>query len=165
MLFNKPKSERDPVAAAPNPTPAVGVAGAGTASAVAVPVPSSSVAVPPVSEDPSRRRLPAEAPRPSVLGPGGLVRGYIGSPGPLHFQGEIEGTVEAPQVTLGAEGAIRGKVTCDRASLDGRFDGRLDCRELNVGASARVDGRVRCDNLVLALGAQINAEVKVGRGD
>ncbi|BAL96897.1 bactofilin family protein [Rubrivivax gelatinosus] len=146
MLFNKPKSERGDAADSETPP--------------AAPAPG---AVLPVLDDAVRRKSarPEDA-RPSVLGPGVLVRGYIGSPGPLHFQGDIEGTVEAPQVTLGAEGSIRGQMACDRATLDGHFDGRLQCRELNVGASARVDGQVRCDNLVLAMGALINAEVSIG---
>lgn len=150
MLFSKPKSERGETSAAdPESVP---------------PAPAPG-AVLPVLDDAVRRKPRTEDGRPSVLGPGVLVRGYIGSPGPLHFQGDIEGTVEAPQVTLGAEGSIRGQMACDRASLDGHFDGRLDCRDLNVGASGRLDGQVRCDNLVLALGAQINAEVKVGPRD
>ncbi|MBK1714820.1 bactofilin family protein [Rubrivivax gelatinosus] len=142
MLFSKPKSDRDETASA----------------APEIPNPAAL----PVLDDAVRRKTRPEDIRPSVLGPGVLVRGYIGSPGPLHFQGDIEGTVEAPQVSLGAEGSIRGRLMCDRVTVDGYLEGELDCRELSAGSTARVDGHVRCENLVLALGAVINAEVKVG---
>lgn len=101
---------------------------------------------------------------PSVISRGVVLKGTITAPGPLHFQGSIEGEVEAPQVSLGNHGTIKGKVKCRDFSLDGFVDGEVVCKQLTAGASARLKGVVECESIELELGASINGEVRVGRG-
>lgn len=103
------------------------------------------------------------AAEPSVISRGVVLKGTITAPGPLHFQGSIEGEVEAPQVSLGNHGTIKGRVKCRDFSLDGFVDGEVVCKELSAGASARLKGVVECDSIHLELGASINGEVRVGR--
>lgn len=104
----------------------------------------------------------AEAATPSVLAPGAVLKGSIRAPGPLHLQGTVEGDVQAPHVSLGEEGTLRGRLKCGHFVLDGRMDGEVLCREFSAGETARISGTVRCNVLNLKLGAAINADVLIG---
>src|SRR5690554_1800488 len=83
----------------------------------------------------------------------------IVAPGPLHVQGTVEGDVQAPHVSLGREGMLRGRLKCGHFVLDGQLEGEVLCREFSAGETARISGTVRCNVLNLKLGASINAEV------
>jgi|SRR5690554_6204362 len=129
---------------------------AGAAGSGSVP----AAAVEPVVE-------PVPAPRaaeaaPSVLAPGAVLKGSIVAPGPLHVQGTVEGDVQAPHVSLGREGMLRGRLKCGHFVLDGQLEGEVLCREFSAGETARISGTVRCNVLNLKLGASINAEVLIG---
>ena len=104
----------------------------------------------------------AEAATPSVLAPGAVLKGSIRAPGPLHLQGTVEGDVQAPHVSLGEEGMLRGRLKCGHFVLDGHMDGEVLCREFSAGETARISGTVRCNVLNLKLGAAINADVLIG---
>lgn len=104
----------------------------------------------------------AEAAAPSVLAPGAVLKGSIRAPGPLHLQGTVEGDVQAPHVSLGQQGMLRGRLKCGHFVLDGQMDGEVLCREFTAGETARISGTVRCNVLNLKLGASINADVLIG---
>ena len=105
--------------------------------------------------------MPSTEPKPIVLSAGVLIRGHISSPGPLHFQGVVEGTVEAPQVSVGQDGAIVGILRSDKLSLEGRIEGDIAAREISVGRAAQIKGRLQCETMTLAVGAVINGDVLV----
>lgn len=100
---------------------------------------------------------------PSVLSWGVVIKGTIASPGPLHFEGRVEGAVEAPTVSLGVHGSVDGKLSCDSLSLEGVVEGEVKCKKLQAGRTARIKGTVNCESLELALGASINGDVIIGR--
>ena len=99
---------------------------------------------------------------PSVLSKGVVIKGIIESPGALHFQCHIEGEVNAPQITVGKHGNIKGKVACDSLTLDGFIDGTIVCTELKAGNTARLEGSIKCATLNLALGGSINGKIDIG---
>ena len=99
---------------------------------------------------------------PSVLSKGVVIKGIIESPGALHFQCHIEGEVNAPQITVGKHGNIRGKVACDSLTLDGFIDGNIICTELKAGNTAQLEGSIKCSTLNLALGGSINGRIEIG---
>lgn len=113
-----------------------------------------------VSNDPAPVRV--DPPAPSVLAPGAVLQGSIRAPGPLHLQGTVEGDVQAPHVSLGEQGTLRGRLKCGHFVLDGQMDGEVLCREFSAGETARISGVVRCNVLNLKLGASINADVMIG---
>lgn len=104
----------------------------------------------------------SEPASPSVLAPGAVLKGSIRAPGPLHLQGTVEGDVQAPHVSLGEQGMLRGRLKCGHFVLDGQMDGEVLCREFTAGETARISGTVRCNVLNLKLGASINADVLIG---
>lgn len=131
---------------------------------------AATIALQPRFEQAAERRgdegepdTPAAMSEPSVLSRGVVLKGTIVAPGPLHFQGHIEGEVEAPQVSLGSHGTVTGRITCGDLTLDGFVDGEIVCKEVNAGASARIKGVIECESIHLELGATINGEVRIGR--
>jgi cytoskeletal protein CcmA (bactofilin family) len=100
---------------------------------------------------------------PSVLAPGAVLKGSINAPGSLHIQGVVDGDVQAPHISLGEQGTMRGRLKCGHFVLDGQMDGEVLCSEFTAGETARISGTVRCHVINLKLGASINADVLIGR--
>ena len=98
---------------------------------------------------------------PSVLSKGVVIKGIIESPGALHFQCHIEGEVNAPQITVGRHGNIKGRVECDSLTLDGFIDGTIVCTELKAGNTAHLEGSIKCATLNLSLGGSINGKIDI----
>jgi cytoskeletal protein CcmA (bactofilin family) len=99
---------------------------------------------------------------PSLLSAGVFIKGSISSRGPLNFHGTMEGEVDAPQIRLGENGNLLGKIQCNDLAIDGRIDGEIQCKTLVASQTANLSGTLRCESLRLQPGAQINGELFIG---
>lgn len=99
---------------------------------------------------------------PSLLSAGVFIKGSISSKGPIHFHGTVEGEVDAPQIRLGENGVLNGKIQCDDLSIDGQVDGEVRCDTLVASKTAVISGNLHCQSLRLQLGAQVNGNIRIG---
>jgi cytoskeletal protein CcmA (bactofilin family) len=99
---------------------------------------------------------------PSVISEGVSIVGDVVSLGPMHLEGSLEGTISCEELSVGATGKIKGAVEAEDLRVEGSLDGKCTVGALNVGASAELDGTVRCKSIVLAQGAKLRGDVKVG---
>jgi len=85
--------------------------------------------------------------------------GDIESKGFFRIDGTIDGTVSGPsKVVLGKSGAIKGKLSCQNADIEGSFTGNLNVTgTLTLKASARIEGEVVVGKLAVEPGATFNA--------
>ncbi len=104
----------------------------------------------------------AQSIEPSLLSAGVLIKGSISSKGPLHFHGSVEGEINAPQIRLGENGNLNGKIQCQDLSVDGVVDGEVQCSTLVAGKTAVISGTIRCESLRLQLGSQITGKLAIG---
>ncbi|MBL4663775.1 MAG: polymer-forming cytoskeletal protein, partial [Flavobacteriaceae bacterium] len=87
------------------------------------------------------------------------LKGDIVSSGFFRIDGKIEGSITNPsKVVLGKTGVIIGKMTCENADIEGRFEGSLDVSgTLTLKPSAHIDGEVIVGKLAVEPGAVFNA--------
>ena len=87
------------------------------------------------------------------------LKGDIISSGFFRIDGKVEGSISNPsKVVLGKTGIIIGKMTCENADIEGRFEGNLDVSgTLTLKASAQIEGEVIVGKLAVEPGAVFNA--------
>lgn len=90
---------------------------------------------------------------------GTTFTGDIVSNGFFRIDGTLEGTMSKPsKVVLGKSGVIKGKLTCENADIEGRFEGNLDVSgTLTLKATAHIEGEVVVGKLAVEPGATFNA--------
>lgn len=90
---------------------------------------------------------------------GTKLTGDIVSSGFFRIDGTIEGSLSQPsKVVLGKSGFIKGKLTCNDADMEGRFEGNLHVTgTLTLRATAHVEGEVVVGKLAVEPGATLNA--------
>ncbi len=90
---------------------------------------------------------------------GTQLKGDIISNGFFRVDGTIEGTISKPsKVVLGKSGIIKGKLICENADIEGRFEGNLDVSgTLTLKSTAHIEGEVMVGKLAVEPGATFNA--------
>ncbi len=90
---------------------------------------------------------------------GTQIKGDIISNGYFRIDGTIEGSISKPsKVVLGKSGKIIGKLTCEDADIEGRFEGNLDVSgTLTLKSTAHIEGEVVVGKLSVEPGATFNA--------
>lgn len=91
----------------------------------------------------------------SILSSDLKITGEISSTGTIEVLGEIDGTVSAIGLIIGAEGRVTGQVNAETVEVKGRLDGRVDSLSFTLRAAAHVAADVTYATLVIESGAQI----------
>ena len=90
---------------------------------------------------------------------GTQLKGDIISTGFFRIDGKVEGSISNPsKIVLGKAGVIIGKLTCENADIEGKFEGNLDVSgTLTLKSSAHIEGEVIVGKLAVEPGATFNA--------
>lgn len=90
---------------------------------------------------------------------GTQLKGDIISNGYFRIDGTIEGSISKPsKVVLGKSGVIIGKLSCEDADIEGRFEGNLNVSgTLTLKSTAHIEGEVVVGKLSVEPGATFNA--------
>ncbi len=91
----------------------------------------------------------------SILSSDLKITGEITSTGTIEVLGEVDGTVSAVGLIIGAEGRVTGQVNAETVEVKGRLDGRVDSLSFTLRAAATVAADVSYATLVIESGAQI----------
>ncbi len=91
----------------------------------------------------------------SVLASDLKISGDITSSGSLEVLGEVDGTITARALTVGAEGRVTGIVTADAVDVKGRLDGKVTSDSFAMRSTAVVTADVTYQSLAIDSGAQI----------
>lgn len=98
----------------------------------------------------------------SVFAPGVEIDGDLDSRGAVFLQGSFKGRLDAPHLSVGSSGSLRGLARCELLETRGRVDGELLCHSLVSFAGARVTGVVRSGSVQVQPGGVIEADVEIG---
>jgi cytoskeletal protein CcmA (bactofilin family) len=101
----------------------------------------------------------------SIIGTGLNLSGDLCFTGKLRLDGTITGNIKGEHLILGETGIITGDVDIQSFTCQGRVDGNIKARNLNVVKGCRIDGNVEAVNLLVEGGASLNGEVKVESSD
>lgn len=87
------------------------------------------------------------------------IKGDVESKGYFRIDGKVEGTISNPsKVVIGKTGSVVGKLSCQNADIEGKFEGNLDVTgTLTLKSSAHIEGEVVVGKLAVEPGATFNA--------
>ncbi|MDZ4093441.1 MAG: polymer-forming cytoskeletal protein [Paracoccaceae bacterium] len=100
----------------------------------------------------------------SVLAADLRIKGDVTSQGTLEVMGEIEGTLTAQNLIVGAEGRVKGAVSAETVEIRGRTEGKISCAALILRAAASVKADVSYTTLIIESGAQIEGRFSRPKG-
>jgi len=97
---------------------------------------------------------------------GTQLKGDIVSTGFFRIDGSVEGNISKPsKVVVGKTGVIKGKLICEDADIEGRFEGNLHVSgTLTLKATSHIEGDVIVGKLAVEPGATFNATCSM-KGD
>lgn len=90
---------------------------------------------------------------PSILGLDIVVTGDIKTDGDVQVDGRLDGNVIANHVMVGEKGAINGKISAAKATIQGKVTGKIDAGSVELSETANVQADIIQDHLVIANGA------------
>ena len=98
--------------------------------------------------------------QPNRIEKGTKIIGDISSTAVFRFDGQLEGSINTTgKVVIGKEGSIIGKIVCNNADFDGKFNGTLEVKEsLSLKSSSVTEGDVITSKLIVESGAIFNAK-------
>jgi cytoskeletal protein CcmA (bactofilin family) len=109
---------------------------------------------------PVPRRKPRHEPMPSHLSADLRINGDVFSSGPLQIDGQVEGDIHTPSLTLGEQAEVRGRIKADSADINGSVSGEINAGKVLLSRSARVVADVIHESLSVEAGAYIEGSVR-----
>lgn len=100
----------------------------------------------------------------SVLASDLKISGDITSSGSVEVLGEVDGTISARSLTIGAEGSVKGDITAEVAEVKGAIDGRVKTQDFTLRSTARAKTDVVYTTLTIDSGAQIEGRFSRNKG-
>lgn len=91
------------------------------------------------------------------------ITGEISSTGTLEIMGEVDGTVQAQALIVGAEGRVNGDLTAQSVEIRGKLDGKVTSQSFTLRAAAQVAADVTYSTLVIESGAQIEGRFRLNK--
>ncbi len=97
---------------------------------------------------------------PSLLSADLRIHGDVFSTGPVQIDGEIDGDIRAPHLTVGANAKLSGHIDAETAKISGTVTGHIDARNVVLLPSAKVTGDILHENLTIEAGAFVDGNFK-----
>ena len=99
----------------------------------------------------------------SVLGSDLKIVGEITSSGQVEVLGEVDGTLSAQGLIVGADGKVTGDVAADTVEIKGKLEGKVQSQTFTLRAAAQVAADVNYTTLVIESGAQIEGRFRLNK--
>ena len=100
----------------------------------------------------------------NLITTGTKIKGEIFAEGDLRVDGIIEGILICKgKLVLGAEGSIKGEITCKTAEIMGTIDGKMIVNELlSIKATAKINGDIKTSRLAIEPNAVFTGTCDMG---
>lgn len=91
-----------------------------------------------------------------IIGEGVVIKGVVSTSGDAVILGEVEGEVNARELTVGDTGKLKGKIVADIANIHGVVHENVKVNNsLNLGKTGRIYGSVEYCEIEIEKGGEI----------
>lgn len=91
-----------------------------------------------------------------IIGEGVVIKGVVSTAGDAVILGEVEGEVNARELTVGDTGKLKGKIVADIANIHGIVHENVKVNHsLNLGKTGRIYGAVEYCEIEIEKGGEI----------
>lgn len=95
---------------------------------------------------------------PSILGKDIIITGDIKTDGDVQIDGRLEGNIIANHVMIGEHGAVNGKISAVKATIQGKVTGKIDASTVELSETANVQADIVQDHIMIANGAFLDGK-------
>lgn len=92
---------------------------------------------------------------PSILSADLRINGDVTSDSPMHIEGQVQGDIRTPHLTVGAEAQVSGMIETDEARIDGTVNGQITATKVELSKTAKVVGDIVHEVLSIEAGAYV----------
>ena len=92
------------------------------------------------------------------------ITGDLVSPGDIHVEGVIHGTITCRTLTLTGQPVIKGSVKAETVRVCGTFDGKIEAKKVTLTKTARMTGEIYYETLEIEPGAFFEGKVNCLKG-
>lgn len=86
----------------------------------------------------------------TIIAYGTCIIGGISTQGSVHIDGKFEGVIlEADVIFIGQKGQVIGDVKANNMVVNGLFDGKIDCNEIQILSEGKVIGDIKYNELII----------------
>jgi cytoskeletal protein CcmA (bactofilin family) len=86
----------------------------------------------------------------TIIAAGTCIIGGISTKGTVHIDGKFEGVIlEANVISIGPTGEVIGDIKANNLIVNGLFDGKIDCNEVQILSEGKVIGEMRYNELII----------------
>jgi cytoskeletal protein CcmA (bactofilin family) len=115
----------------------------------------TDVTAAPAAPAPARPERAAPSGKTSVLGADLKITGEITSAGNIEVLGDVDGTITAHSLVVGADGKVTGIVTAETVEVKGKLDGKVTSKTFSLKSTAAVAADVTYASIIIESGATI----------
>ena len=98
--------------------------------------------------------------RRSVFAQDLIVEGDATSSGPIEVQGNVLGSLQAPEITVAGSGRIEGSVVAHDLVVLGAVSGTISARNVQLAPSAVVQADVIHERIAIEAGAELEGRLQ-----
>lgn len=95
----------------------------------------------------------------TIISAGANFTGKIINARAVEVNGVVKADIDAEKITIGKEGAFKGKIKAGLVVISGTYDGTMDAGSVWATASARISGKIQYQTLQMDRGAALNCRV------
>ena len=95
----------------------------------------------------------------TIISAGASFTGKIINARAVEVNGVVKADIDAEKITIGKEGAFKGKIKAGLVVISGTYDGTMDAGSVWATASARISGKIQYQTLQMDRGAALNCRV------
>jgi cytoskeletal protein CcmA (bactofilin family) len=98
--------------------------------------------------------------RRSVFAQDLVIEGDATSSGPIEVQGNVVGSLRAPEITVAGSGRVEGSVVAHDLVVLGAVSGRVSARNVQLARSAVVQADVTHERIAIEAGAELEGRLQ-----
>jgi cytoskeletal protein CcmA (bactofilin family) len=98
--------------------------------------------------------------RRSVFSQDLVVEGDASSSGPIEVQGNVVGSLRAPEITVAGSGRVEGSVVAHDLVVLGAVSGMISARNVQLAPSAVVQADVIHERIAIEAGAELEGKLQ-----
>lgn len=98
--------------------------------------------------------------RRSVFAQDLVVEGDASSIGPIEVQGNVVGSLQAPEITVARSGRVEGSVVAHDLVVLGAVSGIISARNVQLASSAVVQADVTHEQIAIEAGAELEGRLQ-----
>jgi len=98
--------------------------------------------------------------RRSVFAQDLVVEGDASSSGPIEVQGNVVGSLRAPEITVAGSGRVEGSVVAHDLVVLGAVSGTVSARTVQLAPSAAVQADVTHERIAIEAGAELKGRLQ-----